>query len=427
MSTASKSGVKADTDGKITDYDIERTRKMIGVPSYSRVTSHDPVPSEAGISHFAFSYGDDNPLWHDPAYGANSRWGGQVAPPTYLSITGVDPTPPPSKEERAKTKREPAPFKGCGEYAAGFTWERFKPTYPGDYVQSESSLSGVDVREGSKFAGGRTVVRTGRQHYIDRLGQTLASHESNFVIAERSGSKKKDKHEGVVAQTYTDEDIAEIDAIYAAEEIRGAEPRYWEDVEVGDKLQPIAKGPLTVSDIIAEHLGRGVGHYGHGPLRYWWKARQRMPGFYTKNPLGIPDVVQRLHWEDDWANKVGLPIAYDYGDMRINWLSHVVTNWIGDDAWLWKLSCQIRLFNFIGDWHLMEGEVKAKRMEGDHCVVDLEIKGTCQRGWVTCPGTATVILPSREHGPVTLPNPPEHLVKRGAEIATETARRKRGG
>ena len=38
--------------------------------------------------------------------------------------------------------------------------------------------------------------------------------------------------------------------------------------------------------------------------------------------------------------------------------------------------------------------------------VDLEVWGENQRGEVTTPGHATVLLPSREHGAVRLPDPP---------------------
>ena len=38
--------------------------------------------------------------------------------------------------------------------------------------------------------------------------------------------------------------------------------------------------------------------------------------------------------------------------------------------------------------------------------VDLEIWGENQLGEITTPGHATVLLPSREHGDVRLPDPP---------------------
>ena len=46
-----------------------------------------------------------------------------------------------------------------------------------------------------------------------------------------------------------------------------------------------------------------------------------------------------------------------------------------------------------------------KRREGDLNIVDLEVWCENQRGEVATPGTASVLLPSRERGPVQLPVP----------------------
>jgi hypothetical protein len=46
--------------------------------------------------------------------------------------------------------------------------------------------------------------------------------------------------------------------------------------------------------------------------------------------------------------------------------------------------------------------------EGDRPAVELEIWGENQRGEITTPGHATILLPSAEHGPVRLPDPPGH-------------------
>jgi hypothetical protein len=48
--------------------------------------------------------------------------------------------------------------------------------------------------------------------------------------------------------------------------------------------------------------------------------------------------------------------------------------------------------------------------------VDIEMRGTNQRDTVTCPATATVALPSREHGPVPLPEPPADLQAQATEL-----------
>ena len=77
---------------------------------------------------------------------------------------------------------------------------------------------------------------------------------------------------------------------------------------------------------------------------------------------------------------------------------------MGDDAWLWKLDCQFRRFNFVGDTHWMTRARHAQvpRAEGDRPAVDLELEGRNQRDELTTPGHASVLLPSREHGPVRL-------------------------
>ena len=57
-----------------------------------------------------------------------------------------------------------------------------------------------------------------------------------------------------------------------------------------------------------------------------------------------------------------------------------------------------------------------KRQEDGRCVVDIEMRGTNQRGTVTCPAKATVALPSREHGPVRLPEPPADLAAQAVQM-----------
>jgi hypothetical protein len=56
--------------------------------------------------------------------------------------------------------------------------------------------------------------------------------------------------------------------------------------------------------------------------------------------------------------------------------------------------------------------------------VDLKLAGTNQRGEVTAPGIATVILPTRS-GPAVLPTPPTDMCRRGAEMLQGAADRSR--
>ena len=103
----------------------------------------------------------------------------------------------------------------------------------------------------------------------------------------------------------------------------------------------------------------------------------------------------------------GNPTTFDYGRMRETWLIHFCTNWMGAEAWLGKLDCEFRGFNYVGDTQWIRGTVVRKFLaEDDRPAVDVELRAENQRGVVTTPGHATILLPSREHGPVRLPDPP---------------------
>jgi hypothetical protein len=150
-----------------------------------------------------------------------------------------------------------------------------------------------------------------------------------------------------------------------------------------------------------------MGLYGVAPLRLGYQQRLRMPKFSRPDDLNVADVQQRVHWDAEWARRAGNPAIYDYGRMRETWLIHLCTDWMGDDAWLWTLDCEFRRFNYVGDTHWMQGAVTRRYLaDGERPAVDLEIWGENQRGVRTTPGHATVLLPSRAHGPVRLPDPP---------------------
>jgi len=402
-----------ETAGQITDEDIERARRQIGVPKFAYNKPYNETASADGIRHFAFACGDANPLFNDRAYGAKTRWGDQIAPPLFLHSTGNNLTPKPDAEKKTLFK---GLFRGVGKYYTGVDWTWWKPIYPDNRLFFERSTADILVKDKSSFSGGSTVTEVYRDLCVDSNGALVGRREEAYLSAERGGTKKAARYAGVERHTYTEQDIAEIDAVYAAENRRGNDVRYWEDVTTGDEVTPVAKGPLSMVDIISMHMGMGLSSSGIGPLGLGYAHRKKMPAFYVPNKYGVPDVVQRVHWDHERAQQLGLPSSYDYGQMRTSWLIHLITNWMGDDAWLWKLSCQSRAFNFMGDTTICKGRVIGKRKDGEHYLVDIEMTSTNQRGENTAPGTATVILPSRVGGPVVLPAPEPETERRAASI-----------
>jgi hypothetical protein len=89
---------------------------------------------------------------------------------------------------------------------------------------------------------------------------------------------------------------------------------------------------------------------------------------------------------------------YDYLPQRTSWFATAITNWMGDDAELKRLRMEARMFNLQGDTTFITGTIAKKYLKDRCALVDIEMRGTNQRGELTSPGFATVMLPSRDIG-----------------------------
>lgn len=391
--------------GVLTEAALDRSRARLGIPLVQPNPPHNYEVTRDSVRHFAQGYGDDNPVYCDPAYAATTRWKGIIAPPTFLYTMGEDVAPRPDPETKALLKGDP--FAGLGSYQAVMEYEWWRPLHLGDGCDILVTQVGVEAKPSS--FGGRTAHVTRDYIYANSRGEPVALRRGTWINAERNASKKRAK-EQLAIDPYSDEQLAEIDALYAAETRRGAEARYWEDVEVGDEIQPRVKGPLKTTDVVVWHLGWGMQLTPPGSFRMAYNIRVKAPGLFPRDALNVPDTVQRLHWDPVRARELGLPTSYDYGGMRETWLAHALTDWAGDDGWLWRLRCEHRKFNYIGDTTWVRGSVVAKRVEAGHHVVDITLHCENQRGEITTPATATVILPTRQ-ADVFLPEPPASSIQ----------------
>ena len=395
-----------DTTARITDEAIDRLRSRIGVPEPNPQPPHYLRPGLDAFRHVAEAYGDDNPLWSDPEYAATTRWGEPIAPPPLVggdTLIGEDEVTEVPADKRALMKGDP--LRGVHAYYASSVREWWAPLLPDRRVWRRNALVAA-LDKSSEFAT-RAVHEWTAQVFRTDDGTTLSGQYRNMIRTERSEARERKKERPPAIEPYDDDALAAIDAQYASESPRGSDPRWWEDVEEGDDVGPLVKGPLTVTDMVCWHVGMGMGLYGVKPLRLGWRNRQRIPRFFHRDELGIPDVMQRVHWDPEFARKAGNPTTYDYGRMRETWLIHLCTDWMGDDAWLWRLECEFRKFNYVGDTQWIRGRITRKHLaEGDRPAVDLDVWADNQRGETTTPGRATILLPSREHGPVRLPDPP---------------------
>jgi acyl dehydratase len=397
------------TGARITDEHIERARLLVGYDEVVSRRENMTVASEDHIRAVAHSYGSDNPLHCDSDYARKTRWGDVIAPGPMAVMICAPLRGDPRPKDMALAKK--SLFKGIHQLHSATEWEWYRPIRPGDTIHRFSGQEKVEVKQ-SEFAG-TSVLRTSREVAMNQHGEIVCINRLLLVHSERKTAAKRGKYMDIEPAFYTDEDLAAIDAIYAAEEVRGADPRFWEDVEIGETLGVMGKGPLTVSDIICIHsTGFALLPFGPATSRLAYKRRQKMPAAFVKNDRGIPDTIMRMHWDDDWARALGSPMAYDYGFQRECWLYHYLSDWCGDEAIVLRMKSEMRKFNYLGDFQKITGEVVDKRVENGCAVIDAKVQFVSQRGDITMDAVATVALPSREHGQAQYPEPPPDVAAR---------------
>jgi acyl dehydratase len=412
--------------GRITDESVDMMRRRIGYPNPTVRSGTVTLPwntecTADGIRHFCEGYGDANPLYVDPRHGAATRWGTQMAPPGFEATMGYDCSPVVPDDLARETR---GALRGVQLFHSGNESRFYRPVVPGDVLRRTSVVDSVEDKQ-SEFAG-RSVLVTNKLTWANQHGEVVTDQLKWFVHAERKAVKEtpaasssdaafaaapkahvKAARAPETAAHYTDEQLDEIEAAYDAEYIRGTDTLWFEDIEVGAILPTQVKGPLAVTDLINMHMGGGWFGYGNPPLRLGFENRKKMRGFYTKNEFGAWDVVQRVHWEPELARQVGVPAAYDIGPMRWAWLLHYCTNWCGDDAWVYRVRGEFRAFNYMGDTTWITASVTDVRVDAElGPAVDITVTGTNQRGRQNINGTATILVASREHGAVRLPEPP---------------------
>ena len=83
------------------------------------------------------------------------------------------------------------------------------------------------------------------------------------------------------------------------------------------------------------------------------------------------------------------------GSGRTSWLTHQLTNWMGDAGFLHKASCKIRRHNPEGDMLFIKASVKRKFVENGKHLVEIEQAAYNQDDELSVVGGGIVALPSR--------------------------------
>lgn len=372
--------------GKFTDAMLDEMRSLIGTELRTDACVNNEYATRLAILRFAEGIGDDNPLWTDPDYAANTGHGTLIAPPSFIF---------------ACLGSVQVGWKGLGGFHAETRLKFHRPIRVGDRITARVVFDGFDGPIESSF-GGRRIKDYLRQEYRNQDDELVAEFICSRMRFERGEMQKRAPSRAIeLPHPWTDSELAAIEEDILAESPRGATPRYWEDVAVGDEIDTITKGPIGLTDEIA-YIAAGaapiprISAHGVALRRY-----RRHPKWAFRDPVTHAlEPVYSVHYNDYAARLQGAQAAYDVGIQRTCWGIHGLTNWMGDMGTLKSFDCQYRSHVYLSDVVRLGGRVEAKEVdaEGNH-VVRIATWGRNQRGQEVMPGTAVVALPLRNGQP----------------------------
>jgi len=422
---------------QLTEDTLERARRTISTEEKGRPPGFSLLTEDV-IRRWAYMLGDANPLWLDADYAAKTRWGAIVAPPTLAETAvrgtlidplriaregAIRPKPRPAGE-RPKGGSQGGGLPGLATLQVGRQIWFYEPVLAGEEVRGTQRVIAIVDSEGrrdgdcieddcdveSAMVAGRKecawpstrfcIQTFEHKVYSKKTGKLLMKtyrHEGRFP---RGIPMEISKYRDLPDPLWTDEALGEILDVHEREFLRGAQELFVEDVRVGDKLPTIVKGPHTPNDYIL-YAGAFGGWFDVAD-RIKYMMLSKFPAAGVTDPrTNVPDFPNMMHLDSFSSSSMGYPRGFDGSMQRISWFGHLVTNWMGDNAFLTSLAVLHDRPLFLYDAMWLDGTVSAVHPESG--VVDITLHGRNQRGETVSNGSATVVLQSRSGTPAAFP------------------------
>ncbi len=372
--------------------------------------------TERYIREYVWSIGDDNPLYTDPEYAKNTRYGAQLVPGPIMVKVRAGGGSGPSRPQGYP----------MGAFVAGTAWEFFNVMKVGSGPY-RSAKTDAEVFEKPGTGGNNLIFLICDIPYSDSHGDVVAKAYGTLICVplesmgntrsmdvSRLGEKMMYTRG---AAKYSEDDVKKYVNQIEKPQRRGAQTLYWEDVEIGDKLGPLVFPPWSLQDQIASTFS------GHGEGESFEAAYHRLrkrPGGARTNPATMWPWTPGAEHEDAFlAAFRGQSGPFDHGVQRWQITHALLANWMGDDGFIRRWQMALRRPVYSSDVTSSRAEVVKKFTETqkgenkpggapgsvEYHAVGIRIEGTNQVGQSQTQGSATVYLPSRKAGPVHLPIP----------------------
>lgn len=369
----------------IDDAMIESMKAKAGVDLRISHSINNEEVTRIAVAKFAGGIGDINPLWTDTEHATGSDYHAPVAPPSFVigCFSGIQ-----------------FGWPGLGSFHSSTDMDLLAPIYLGDVITATCRYDGFTGPRPSTFAN-QMVTDMFTNTYKNQRGEKVAEIRWQVVNYERATARtaSKSKREPLVLpHPWKIEEIEAVEARVLAEKPQGAEPRWWEDINPGDPISSLTKGPIGLTDEVAFIAGGGT------PIPRL-KAHAAALADYADHPAwsfrdpvtGAQEPIYAVHYNNAAAQAMGVAYQYDVGFQRQCWQIQLLTHWVGDKGWVKHLDSQYRGFVYLSDVIELGGVVDSKEIDtdGEH-VVHVTTFARNQRGGDVMPGHATVALPSRE-------------------------------
>ena len=354
------------------------------------------VATRDSIRVFANAIGDSNPLWMNPEYAKQTVFGGIIAPPLYLNCIAPGWGATLFKRVGNDWVQSTRAFEGLN---AGSRWVRFHEVKEGDSFTVYDVFKGIEVKKkhGLEAEAPPMLFSQTDRTYENQRGEVISICSMRGVQImkplHQKGTPPVHETEEFKPYKYTDEELEAIKHAYATEEKRGANTLYWEDVSEGEVLKPVIKGPVITDDAVAFMGAIGLMQRAYG-LRLLFEGKpHRGYNSIDNTPTGW----QTMHVYDTmvYGQPGGRNTPTIAGAQMETGLSHLITNWMGDEGFLKVLDCQHRRPSRFRDTYWCYGKVVKKYIENKEHLVDMDIWTENQQRMKHTIAKATVKLVSK--------------------------------
>lgn len=349
-----------------------------------------------------------NPIHWNQDFARNSRFGGIVAPQSFIVAMdyghGCFP---------ACTGKIP----GSHLIFGGEEWWFYGPRImPGDQLFQERRFHGYKVAD-TKFAG-PTMFSHGDTYHRNQHGIPVAKERSTAIryLAEEARKRGMYDRQQEAVRRWTAKELEAVKQIrfdWILSNREGVSPRV-EKLQTGDKLPRRVIGPHSIASFTCEYRAfmfdawgawHPVAPEGGGKDAWYVDSDAGFLEAFTfaedraridpRCRDGLFEGPSRGHIDDSRAEEIGMFRAYGYGATMSAWTHDYVAYWAGHDGYIRHSNCQFRSPAFEGDVTYFDGQIAGINEDSAYGMptVSLKVSLTNQEGEVLVDANVEVELP----------------------------------